>query len=897
MVFIKSISDISRKDLPTAGGKGANLGELLKAGFNVPYGFVITTDGYQEFLTANHLGNDATQIFNTIQADDFDAYEKASTQIRDGFCNGIFPPDLSNEITNAYHNLSKHHESVAVRSSATVEDLPDFSFAGQQDTYLNICDEKSLMQAILKCWASLWTARAISYRSKNIISNENIALAVVVQRMIQSEVSGVLFTANPLTGKRTETVIEATFGLGEALVSGQVEPDHYEIDNTNKRILKMILGSKALMIQGQDGGGTVKSDLDNASRQALADEYIHSLTNLGLKAVSYFGIQQDMEWALSQNELYILQSRPITTLYPLPVHANPEKLEVFFSFGVWQGMLDPYTPLGQDILTYLVSGIAKIFAIDISPAEQEVMQEAGQRMYLNITDLLHSSIGRRILAFITPVIDPVSGKFIDDLLLDSRLTVKDSINVVNILRLMRGVFPFVKNIVFYLFFPRRGRERLQSLISRSSNLLKEKCDHARDLSELVISMQDSLINMVKNLMPPLVAAVASGYGISLQFLTRMSAEIPHGQELVMELSRGLSYNVTMDMDLALWKIAHTIRSDPRIFEYFKSISTASLVANYQANNLPPSAQSAIENFLEQYGMRGIGEIDFGRPRWKEDPSHVFQMIKGYLQIEESSAPDVIFQNSIEKGRQAEENLIAAISNQPGGIIKAHLARAVMFRFRELGGLREFPKFVIVQRMAIFRNALLVYGKELTEKHILNQEQDLFYLHLHELFAFAKMENRNWQDLIVERRAAYQREVRRKRIPRLLLSDGTAFYDVIPQDELDDDRIIKGSPVSPGIVYGTVHVITDPSGVQMNPGEILVCPATDPAWTPLFLLAAGLVMEVGGMMTHGSVVAREFGIPAVVGVQKATQRLNSGQHIRQDGSNGMITILESLPETN
>jgi pyruvate,water dikinase len=891
MLFIRKISELDQSDLPIAGGKGANLGALLQAGLPVPGGFIITTDGYRAFMTANHLDADLHRILDSTQMDDLTSLESASGQIRDCFHSGQIPPNLTAEICQAYLSLSNQPLAVAVRSSATAEDLPDLSFAGQQDTYLNILGEEALLDAVVRCWASLWTARAIGYRARNAIAHDNIALAVVVQLMVQSEVSGVLFTANPLTGKRSETVIDATFGLGEALVSGQVEPDHYVVETGNNRILSKTLGSKALTIQGQPGGGTITIAQDEARLQALPDEQILTLTHLGQQAAANFGTPQDMEWAWAEGRWFIVQSRPITSLYPLPVNESTGVLEAYLSFGVWQGMLDPYTPLGQDLFSNLVSGMGELFNVKIKPEEQRTLLAAGDRLFVNITGLLRNSIGRRFLPVFGSAIDPISGEILKKLLEDPRFVDNGTFSMRARLNLVRGIFPFAKNIVFNLLFPEQARFRLQNIIDKSLEFMKAQCAEADNLIKLLSAINEKSIAMVKNLMPALVAGVASGQGIPLQFLIRMSAEVPRGSNLIMELSRGLPNNVTTEMDLALWETAQAIRAEPDTSNYFTKMETAILVADFRNGKLPLKAQAVIESFFEKYGMRGVGEIDIGRRRWNEDPTSIFQVLKSYLQIGEDRSPSMVFQQGIEKALQAETKLMNAFAALPGGWFKARLARALVYRFRELGGLRELPKFSIIQQFGIFRKALLTYGDKFVEQKVLNDAEDVFFLHLPELKALGNGETRDWQALIIKRRATYQRELRRRQVPRVMLSDGTAYYDAPTPPADNGENTLSGSPVSAGTVEGMVHVVFDPHNVQLTPGEILVCPATDPAWTPLFLTAGGLVMEVGGMMTHGSVVAREYGIPAVVGVTNATERLKTGQKVRVDGANGRITILQ------
>ncbi len=886
MDFVKRLVELCREDLPLAGGKGANLGALMAVGLPVPPGFVVTTAGYRAFVEQNRLAPFIEQALESAELDNPAALELISQQIRDRFVQGIVPEVLAAAIREAYAGLGGSIP-VAVRSSATAEDLPDLSFAGQQDTYLNIVGSAAVLEAVVRCWGSLWTARAIGYRARNGISQDQVALAAVVQQMVQSEASGVLFTANPLTGKRDETVIDATIGLGEALVSGQVDPDHYAVDRSSGQIVSKTLGAKALSIRGTTGGGTVTLDESAAERQALPDAQIMELVRLGETAARAFGGPQDMEWAWADETLYIVQSRPITSLYPLPAGAKPDPFEVYFSFGVWQGMLDPYTPLGRDVFSYLIAGMAKGFQIQLRPADQRVFLEAGERIFVNITELLRNEIGRNIAGIFISSIDPVSRETFQALLEDPRLALKP-FGMGARLQIARGVAPVLLNVLYALLFPRQGRARQLRKIEAALEMVRRRC--ATDsLAELGSSMDEVMLIMPSILLHHLLSGVIAGQA-PLQLLLRLAAGLPGGAELPLELTRGLPHNVTTEMDLALWQTASAIRADTATAAYFSETETDRLVAEYRAGTLPAVAQAAVAKFLDRYGLRGVGEIDMGRPRWIEDPAHVFQVLKSYLQITaEEQSPEAVFVKGSERALQAKAEMIAAFRRERGGWFKARLAGWLAERVRELGGLRETPKFVIVRMLGQVRLALLARGEQLVAEGALQRADDLFFLHLDELRALGNRQPRDWQGLVAERRAAYQRELRRKRMPRMMLSDGLSFYDGAVSGG-DGVNTLSGSPVSPGMVEGVVHVVLNPQGEQLVPGEILVCPATDPAWTPLFLAAGGLVMEVGGMMTHGSVVAREYGIPAVVGVVDATTRLQNGQKVRVDGSSGRVEIL-------
>jgi pyruvate,water dikinase len=892
MTYIRSLSTLSRLDFHFAGGKAVNLGELIQAGLPVPAGFVVTTDAYRLFVAMNCLEKKIEQIVQQSTLDDPAQLENASEQIRDVFENGRVPADLLDELRQAYNGMGSLAQPVAVRSSATAEDLPDLSFAGQQDTYLNVIGEDPLCKAVVACWASLWTSRVIAYRAHNQISNQGIALAVLVQKMVQSEVSGVLFTANPLTGKRTESIIDATFGLGEALVSGQVEPDHYVVDRVNGRVIERQLGSKALSIYSQAGGGTVTQHTSN-SQSSLTDEQILELASLGQCSAEHFGCPQDLEWALADQRLLLLQSRPITTLYALPPKGKEDGLEVFLSFGVWQGMLDPYTPFGQDSFPYLISGIGKLFGSRVSLYEQRVFCPAGERLFVNITGLFKTSMGRMLLGVFTTAIDTTSGEIIKGLMADDRLNENQRIPLCEKLHIMRGFLPFGRNFLFNVLFPERGRLRLSSVIQFHHSRLEQACDQAQDAAELVHVMETLTPKMATQLFPTLVAAVGSGMGVSLQLLTRLAAGVPEGERLLMDLSRGLPHNVTLQMDLDLWKIAAALRAQPAQHEAFARGDVADLVCAFQNGDLPQPAQSEIGNFFDTYGMRGVGEIDLGRTRWIDDPTPVFQILKSYVQIDAIRSPDIIFNEGEAIAKQAAVQLKAALAAQPGGFLKAALAGFFIRRFRALGGLRESPKFAIVRQFGVYRQAFRKFGRKFADQGVLRQADDIFFLHPLEIKALSAGMLGNVQALIADRRELYQREFRRRRIPRILLSDGTAYYEAVSSSLVDDENSLTGNAVSAGIVEGRVRVVFDPHQTQLMPGEILVCPATDPAWTPLFLSAGGLVMEVGGMVTHGSVVAREYGIPAVVGVKQATLRLKTGQLVRVDGSSGRVIVLEDV----
>ena len=555
----------------------------------------------------------------------------------------------------------------------------------------------ALLQAVVRCWGSLWTARAIGYRARNGIPPEQIALAVAVQVMVPSEASGVLFTANPLTGNRTEIVMEATLGLGEALVSGQVEPDQYVFDTLNRRILSKRLGAKALSIRGQQAGGTVTVAESAADRQALPDEAILQLAQLGQDAARVFQSPQDIEWAWAAGKLYLVQSRPITSLFPLPpeiatVSADSEApFRLLFSFGVWQGMLDPMTPLGQDVFIGVAKGFAG--ALGLSVGNSRTFVVAAERLFINLSGLARFSFGRAFSKIFAAAIDPTTGDTLESLFADPRLTRPGNrIRRRTAVRVARRFLPVVGNAIFNLLWPVRGRARLQRKIDARIEGLRVRSASATTLTERVVLAQEALGYLPPVLMAPMLGAVIPGQA-SLQWLLWLARGLPDSDQRVMELTRGLPNNVTTEMDLSLWAVACSIKADPAAAARFAERDPQALAAEYTAGTLPGAAQTAIGKFMQRYGMRGVGEIDLGRPRWRENPVQIIEVLKSYLQIEDSAlSPETIFQRGAANAQAVQEQLIAALRQTPYGWLKARLARWIAKRVRELVGLRETPKF-------------------------------------------------------------------------------------------------------------------------------------------------------------------------------------------------------------
>lgn len=832
--FVVPLSALGARDLPLAGGKGANLGELIRARLPVPDGFVITTEAYA--AAAGAAGVDPR--------DPLDARRR--------LVESAMPPEVATAVRDAYRSLGGQ---VAVRSSATAEDLPEASFAGQQDTILDVEGEDALLDAVRRCWASLWNDRAVSYRATHEVDEHALRLAVVVQQMVAATIAGVLFTADPITGRRRRAAIDAVRGLGEQLVSGAVNPDHYVVDTTTGAVLER------------------RGDI-------LDDARLREIAAMGARIEAHYGKPQDIEWAIDDRRLWIVQSRDITTLYPIPASApDPERdLRVYFSFNVAQGVLQPFTPMGIQTFRLLGAAFASVIGRPVADpaAGTSVIVDAGMRVWIDLTGVLRNSTTREIPVRVFSIMEARSSGIVARLLDDPRLAPRRGSRLrsaVSILRAVAhaGVPPWV---IRSLLRPERTRDQVLSYVDA---LITRDVGPLTTPAERLDAFERQIITTLPRMFPRLVAIVAAGL-VSYNLAARLLRGVASDDEMRTVL-RGLPFNPTTEMDLELWAIARRTRDDPPSRAALADRPSADLSADFRRGALPPLLQHELATFLNRYGHRAIAEIDLGLPRWSEDPAHLLGAIANYQRPGAAAlAPDEQFARAASEA----EALIATLLSRVHGPRRI-LARKFLRRVRALAGVREAPKFNIVRVFAQGRAILAPVGAALAGDGRIAAADDIWFLTLPD--ARRALSGEDMRPRVAERRAEFRREERRRHVPRVLLSDGTDAEAAFASPAADG--AIRGTPASPGIARGVAHVMLSPAGARLEPGEVLVAPATDPGWTPLFLTASALVMEMGGMMSHGAVVAREYGIPAVVGVPNATERIVTGERIVVDGSAGTV----------
>jgi rifampicin phosphotransferase len=878
--------------LVLVGGKGANLGEMVGAGLPVPSGFCVTTAAYEQ--VAEEAGLEAildVQAGNPAQLAELAQAARACIQ------RATIPAHIASSIADAYRLLGDDEPiPVAVRSSATAEDLPFASFAGQQETYLNVVGIEAVLDAVRRCFASLWTDRAVSYRASLGLDQRKVQLAVVVQRMVDAEVAGVLFTANPVTGKRRQAVIDANPGLGEAVVSGATNPDHFVVQTVIGEIVERRLGDKRIVIRGSTDGGTTRVESAGGSGAAcLSDAQIRELAQLGARVEAHYGTPQDIEWAIdATGKLWLTQSRPITTLYPLPTNApdNDDELRVYFSLNVFQGVFRPFTPMGIATFRFIGSTVAGLF--NLPPRDPlsgpSILIESGSRLFFDVTAALRTTIGRTVLIGAMGFAEARSGVLFQQLTADSRLSLKPMprwrvIRAFGSLAAKTRV-PF--SIIQAFIKPSTAVKRIQRARAELEALRATSLESlAANPADRLQALEHVVSRRTARLFRTFPSTIGSGLG-SLGLASRLLKGIATADELQIVL-RALPHNPTTEMDLDLWTLSRQVAADAMAARHVRETSPEHLSQEYRTGMLPSTLQQGLAAFLSHYGHRGVAEIDLGLSRWSEDPTHILGVLANYLQLHDPAlAPDVQFR----RGAREAETMVAELTQRARrkGRVRGILVGFFLSRVRAMAGLREMPKFCLIVLLAYMREVLQSVGKELAAAGRLESGEDIFFLTLHE--AHAALAGEDMRDIVRRRWADYAHEMQRRHVPRVLLSDGTEPTPTGTADGTESQGMLRGTPASPGSVTGRARVILDPTGAYLEPGEILVAPSTDPGWTPLFLTAGGLVMEMGGAISHGAVVAREYGIPAVVGVADATERITTGQQITVDGAAGKVIIEEA-----
>lgn len=867
--FIFSFQDIDKTRIMDVGGKGANLGELSRvSGISVPEGFCISTEAYKRVMGEEPSIRELLDHISLLKAENRDEIGALSGELRRVIEGIAIPEDVSEEITLFLSGLGDK-AAYAIRSSATAEDLPTASFAGQQDTYLNIMGREAILKHISKCWASLFTERAVSYRIQNGFDHRKVQLSVVVQKMVYPQAAGIMFTADPVTFNRKVLSIDAGFGLGEAMVSGLVNADSYKVRDA--KITAKKISTKKLAIHALKDGGTEIQDIrpEQQKQQVLTDEQVLQLEVLGRKIEEHFGCPQDIEWCLADDIFYFVQSRPITALYPIP-EANDEKNHVYISVGHQQMMTDALKPLGLSLRQLTSAG---------------TMFTAGGRQFVDVAHMLASPDSREMLLNTMGQHDP--------LIKDALVTIieRDFIKLSSNEKKEKSLGKGSKDISFYGFQSQIENDPtiISELVKKSQTsieTLKQNIQTKSGLKLIDFILED--FQELKNItFDPQSMAVIMTVANATSWINEKMEQWLDEKNAAGMLSQSVPNNITSEMGLELLDIADVIRPYPEIIDYLQHVKDDNFLDELVMFDGGQETREAIGDYLSKYGMRCAGEIDITKPRWSEKPITLIPMVLNNIKSFEPNAGNLKFEQGRQEALEKEQELLGQLKQIPDGEQKAEEAKRVIALIRNFSGYREYPKYSIVSRYFVYKQALLKEAERLMQANVIREKEDIYYLTFEELREVVRTNKLDYN--IVRKAKEEYKQYQKLTPPRVITSEGEIVTGRYKRADLPEGAI-AGLPVSFGVIEGRARVILKMEDAELEEGDILVTTFTDPSWTPLFVFVKGLVTEVGGLMTHGAVIAREYGLPAVIGVENATKLIKDGQRIRVHGTDGYIEIL-------
>jgi phosphohistidine swiveling domain-containing protein len=856
--------------LETTGGKGASLARLVNAGLPVPGGFHVTTAAYRQFVAENDLQPNILAALEEVDVTQPATLETASQAIGALFAGARTPPDVASAVALAYASLAGRDPVVAVRSSATAEDLPEASFAGQQDTYLNVQGFGEVVEAVKGCWASLWTARAIGYRARQGIGPNGLSLAVVVQELVPAEAAGILFTANPVDGHRDQAIISAAWGLGEAVVGGLVTPDALTVDKATGTVLERETADKEVMTT-RVNGGTEEQPVPEALRRApvLDDEIAAELTALGVRIEKLYGMPMDIEWALADGEIAIVQARPITAL-PEPELPVPTE---------W--------PMADPKATYMRGSIADFMPDPLTP--------------------LFASVG-------VPAINAAMGRTMDELiggspppLLEGYLTTIHDYAYLSIslkardwgwilLRMVPALPRLLRNGVRH--WDEVARPRYAETVARWQERPVDSLTSA-ELLDGAQELTDAMASYLTALQVDAIGTAAGTEGVFTRVYDKMIKREGDPEAPVLLLG---SDSTPIRAEKALYDLAQWCRERDDLSAYLLETPSSELAGQPDGAGAPAGLdaadwrewQGSFQAHLEQYG-HSIYDLDFSRALPLDDPLPLLETLKLFIRGE-GRDPHARQQEFAERREQEVE---AALARTRG--LRRKLFRTTLGWAQTFARVREDSIFDIGMGYPVLRRMLSELGRRFAEAGAIAEPDDVFWLVWEEARqgGVALDGGEMMESLVtrIEKRKAVWQAEERATPPHQLPDKGRvmgiktdAFMPVSAEDQTGE--AIKGVGASPGQVTAPARVLLGPKDFhQMQPGDILVAEITTPAWTPLFAMAAGVVTDIGGPLSHGSIVAREYGIPAVLGTGVATQRIRSGQTITVDGSAGVVTLVE------
>jgi phosphohistidine swiveling domain-containing protein len=854
MIFIKWFAELGRDDIDQAGGKGANLGELTRVGLPVPPGFVVVTDAYRAYVAEHRLQEKITAL--AVGSDDPAGYDEASAQIRALFVDEV-ADTLWAEIAEAYAALGED-VPVAVRSSATAEDLPEASFAGQQDTYLNVCGLADLLVAVRDCWASLWTARAMAYRARQSIDPTSVSLAVVVQQMVDADSAGVMFTANPSNGRLDETVISAAWGLGESVVSGAVNTDNIVVRTPDGKVLSSETADKKVMTVYAEQRTQERQVLEEQRlRRVLSEAEAAELAAYGTRIEDHFGAPQDIEWARADGRFFILQARPITALPEVEAHPPtdwtvPEPTAMYVRASIVEQLPDPLSPLFADMIDGSVTRSLQTLFGEI--LGEDVIRD-GDVGLPTVNGYAYYQYTRAGMARLTWHMPKAFGALLGGGTLAGQG------------RWRNYSHPRYRRIVSDW----AGRDLIDMTTEQLLSGVQELVDAAAEY-----------YTAVQTIIP---AAATSELVFARFYETAIrSKDDPPAQVFLLGFDSAPIKSEKSLYDLASWTSSHQDLAESLLTlppQKFLEEAAGS------ADPVWDEWHTRFQAHLATYG-HVVYNLDFINSVPADDPVPLLETLRFFVRGK-GIDPYERQQRSAKRREEAAAAVLARLDP-----VRAKPFRRLLNWAQTVAPVREDALADVGLAWPQVRRMLAEIGRRLQQAGVINEPDDVFWLRRSEID-----EGDGSLAEQVEQRKQVWRGQRRATPPQLLPkgSWGDMFRRWMPAaSEEQTGDVIKGIGGSAGTVTAPARVLGGPQDFgQMQPGDVLVASITTPAWTSLFAMASGVVTDIGGPLSHSSIVAREYGIPAVLGTAVATRRIRSGQSIKVDGDAGTVTLREQPEE--
>jgi pyruvate,water dikinase len=890
--WTRAFEEVGAGDVAVVGGKAANLGEMTRAGLPVPPGFCVTAGAYRRFVGESGVAERIERLLSGLKSGSPAAVEHVAAQIRMAITENEVPSAITDAILDRYRRLAEALDlpveersalPVAVRSSATAEDLPDASFAGQQDTYLNVRGEEALLEHVRHCWASLWTARAVTYRAQHGYDHEKVALAVAIQSMVSADVAGVMFTADPVTSDRSRLIVNASWGLGEAIVSGLVTPDTWAIDKRDGAIATRDIGHKEREVVRSVEGGTLEREVppDRRDVPSLSDAQLGELADLGEAVERHYDTPMDVEWAYAGGRMFLLQARPITTLAAAPAidaadgdYNRTMFLEIF---------PDPLSPAFMSVIVPLFGGMLDFTFRTLgfrSPRGIPAVGSFTSQPYFNqryIEAALAPLRPRTRAAIVAQIVNPFGRH---ERAAPFELSMPYLRMSWRLLKLMRSLHRLLPRVVASYRGEIAELERLPVTELSEPELV-------RGIRRLVFRTASRLLDYDFLL----IALVGVMYQTLGSLLERYFGD--ESEEMRARLVSGVTGNATMETNKRLWDLAQAARASEVVSGELRGSEAGEVVQRLAGTPQGRAFIAELERFLAEYGHREI-RMDILYPTWVEDPRPVLSFIRGYLDVGEASSPYLQQERLV----RAREQLAETVSRRVRGDLRGRFLVGPIFDWvlrhsQANTRQRDTMHFELTRLFPPLRRLLLELGKRWTARGLIGRADDVFFLTLDEIEQAADSTG-SLQGRIDLRRRELEADRRRSAAP--IVRDGREIWEDGPvQQSGTAAGELRGVAGSPGRASGVVRIVRDPDDFhRLADGEILVAPLTNPVWTPLFAIAGGLVTEVGGILSHGAIVAREYGVPAVMAVSGATEMLHDGQLVTVDGSRGLVQVVESGP---